>query len=145
MLHRQLKGQQVAPPPIFISGAKSPFSKAFVLLAPFLDQTNTILWLFLVFWFPSYSIIWSFFQSSGLLFIRSSRLGLMDQLDPTGPSKFFSPGSDNTEPAAITNGFIFPTSVVRFDNIKQIWLLFSRNEVENFKQKQPIVLTSYGF
>ena len=34
--------QQVAPPTLFISGAKNPLTKAFVLLAPFLDQTNTI-------------------------------------------------------------------------------------------------------
>ena len=33
VLYRQLKDQQVA---------KSPLAKAFLLLAPFLDQTNTI-------------------------------------------------------------------------------------------------------
>ena len=43
MLCRQLEYQLVAPPTIFISGTKSPLTKAFVLLAPFLDQTNTIL------------------------------------------------------------------------------------------------------
>ena len=37
----QLEDQQVAPPTIFISGTKSPLTNAFVLLAPFLDQTNT--------------------------------------------------------------------------------------------------------
>ena len=42
-LYRQLEVQQAAPPTIFISGAKSPLNKAFVLLVPFLDQTNTIL------------------------------------------------------------------------------------------------------
>ena len=39
----QLEDQQVAPSTIFLSGAKSPLTKAFVLLAPFLDQTNTII------------------------------------------------------------------------------------------------------
>ena len=42
MLYRQSEDQQVAPPIIFIFGAKSPLTKASVLLAPFLDQTNTI-------------------------------------------------------------------------------------------------------
>ena len=39
------KGQlkdQVAPLTIFILGVKSPLTKAIVLLAPFLDLTNTI-------------------------------------------------------------------------------------------------------
>ena len=43
--NRQLEDQQVAPPKIFISGAKSNLTKAFVLLAPFLDEINTILFL----------------------------------------------------------------------------------------------------
>ena len=42
MLCRQLEDQQVAHPTIFISGAKSHLTKAFVLLAPFLDQTNPL-------------------------------------------------------------------------------------------------------
>ena len=42
MLYRQLLDQQAAPPTILNSGAKSPLTKAFVQLAPFLDQTNTI-------------------------------------------------------------------------------------------------------
>ena len=41
-LYRQLEDQQVAPLTISISGTKSPLTKAFVLLAPFLDQTNII-------------------------------------------------------------------------------------------------------
>ena len=41
-LYRQLLDQQAAPPTILNSGAKSPLTKAFVQLAPFLDQTNTI-------------------------------------------------------------------------------------------------------
>ena len=35
MFYKQLKDQQVAPPTIFISGTKSPLTKAFVLLVPF--------------------------------------------------------------------------------------------------------------
>ena len=42
MLHRQLLDQQAAPPTILNSGSKSPLTKAFVQLAPFLDQP----WLF---------------------------------------------------------------------------------------------------
>ena len=42
MLYRQLVDQQSAPPTILNSGAKSPLTEAFVQLAPFLDQTNTI-------------------------------------------------------------------------------------------------------
>ena len=42
MLYRQLEDQQVAPPIVFISGSKSPLTRAFVLLAPFLDQINSI-------------------------------------------------------------------------------------------------------
>ena len=42
MLYRQLLDQLVTPPTIFISGAKSPLTKAFVLLVQFLEQTNTI-------------------------------------------------------------------------------------------------------
>ena len=34
--------QQAAPPIILSSGTKSPLTNAFVQLAPFLDQTNTI-------------------------------------------------------------------------------------------------------
>ena len=34
---------ETAPPTILSSGAKSPLTKAFVLIAPFLDQINTIL------------------------------------------------------------------------------------------------------
>ena len=41
--YRQLEDQQVAPPTIFISGTKSPITNVFVLLTPFLDQTNTII------------------------------------------------------------------------------------------------------
>ena len=33
---------KTAPPTILSSGAKSPLTKAFVLIAPFLDQINTI-------------------------------------------------------------------------------------------------------
>ena len=40
--YRQLLNQQAAPPTIFYSGTKSPLTKAFVQLALFLDQTNTI-------------------------------------------------------------------------------------------------------
>ena len=49
MLCRQLLDQQAAPPTIFNSGAKSPLTKAFVQLAPFPDQTNTIISLTLMF------------------------------------------------------------------------------------------------
>ena len=34
MLYSQLEDQQVAPPTIFISGAKNPLTKTFLLLAP---------------------------------------------------------------------------------------------------------------
>ena len=40
--YRQLLNQQAAPPTILNSGAKSPFTKAFVHLVSFLDQTNPI-------------------------------------------------------------------------------------------------------
>ena len=43
MLYRQLVNQQAAPPKILNYGAKSPLTKAFVQLAPLLDQTNTII------------------------------------------------------------------------------------------------------
>ena len=43
MLNRQLEDQQVAPPTIFIYGAKSPLTNPFVLLAPFLDKKNSII------------------------------------------------------------------------------------------------------
>ena len=43
-LYRQLLDQVAAPPTMLNSGAKSPLTKVFVQLAPFLDQTNTILW-----------------------------------------------------------------------------------------------------
>ena len=43
MLYKQLVDQKSAPPKILNSGAKSPFTKAFVQLVPFLDQTNTII------------------------------------------------------------------------------------------------------
>ena len=43
MLYRQLSDQQAALPTILNCGAKSPLTKAFVQLAAFLDQTNTIL------------------------------------------------------------------------------------------------------
>ena len=39
MLYRQLLDQQVASPTTSNSGAKSPLTKAFARLAPFLDQT----------------------------------------------------------------------------------------------------------
>ena len=41
-LQRRLEDQQVAPPTIFISSAKSPLTKVYVLLAPFLcpDKHN---------------------------------------------------------------------------------------------------------
>ena len=42
MLYRQLVDRQTAPPILLSSGAKSPLTKAFVQLAPFFDQTNTI-------------------------------------------------------------------------------------------------------
>ena len=42
MFYKQLLDQQAAPPTILNSGAKSLLTKAFVQLAPFLDQTNTI-------------------------------------------------------------------------------------------------------
>ena len=42
MLYRQLLDQQAAPTTILNSGAKSPLTKAFVQLAPILDQPNTI-------------------------------------------------------------------------------------------------------
>ena len=41
MLYRQLGDQQAAPPTILNSGAKNILTKAYVQLAPFLDQTNT--------------------------------------------------------------------------------------------------------
>ena len=34
---------ETAPPTILRSGVKSPLTKAFVLIAPFLDQINTII------------------------------------------------------------------------------------------------------
>ena len=42
MLYRQLEDQQVAPPTIFISGAKSSLTKPLFSLHPFLDQKKTI-------------------------------------------------------------------------------------------------------
>ena len=41
-LQKQFLDQQAVPPTILNSGAKSPLTKAFVQLAPFLDQTNTL-------------------------------------------------------------------------------------------------------
>ena len=46
MLYRQLVDQQSTPPTILNSGTKSPLTKAYVQLAPFLEQTNTISWRF---------------------------------------------------------------------------------------------------
>ena len=44
LLYRQLEDQQVAPPTqSSFWRQECPLTKAFVLLAPFLDQTNTIL------------------------------------------------------------------------------------------------------
>ena len=57
VLYRQLLDQQSAPPTLLNSGAQSPLTKAFVQLAPFLDQTNTIIFLIRippVFEFPQF-------------------------------------------------------------------------------------------
>ena len=42
--------RQTAPATILNSGAKSPLTKAFVMLGPFLDQTNTIIVLDVILW-----------------------------------------------------------------------------------------------
>ena len=43
ILYRKLVDQQTAHLTILNSGAKSTLTKAFVQLAPFLDQTNTLM------------------------------------------------------------------------------------------------------
>ena len=44
---------------------------------------------FSVIWFCKYLVVWSFFRSSGFLFIRSSRFDLMYQLGLGSPLYFF--------------------------------------------------------
>ena len=50
MLYRELLDHQAAPPTILNFGAKSPLTKVFVQLAPFLDQTTPIFTQLANFW-----------------------------------------------------------------------------------------------